>query len=296
LAKEKIVHAFYKRLLALYPRGFREQLGKSMEQTFNDLYRERQIEGRSFGFVPWMFVETAMGILREHVLLIIEGAMMKNMFANTRFTALIGSILLAVSFFFAPLIYLVGNWRDAIGPFAYDVADFLYGPVWAASLVSLVYIVREHMGRRAPRRMSLALLATVLAAGTFVCVACIRSANRHYHLAHPDLHLESSQTVLIVWTTLVTGLTGAGWHFLGWALVLIGSAGWTSRHLPRLLSILYLTAGITSLFVYLLPNSEGLAAMLCIVVSIWQGILLWKARPEEIQASETLQSTTDHDI
>jgi hypothetical protein len=265
-----------------------------MEQTFNDLYEARQTEGRTFGFISWIFVETAMGILRENALSIMEGAIMKNLFAIQRFTALIGSVLLAVSFFFAPLIYLVGNWRDAMGPFAYDVADFLYGPVWAASLVSLVYILREHMGRQAPRRMSLALLATVLAAGTMVFVACVRSANRHYHLAHPDLHLESSSTVLIVWTTIVAGLTGAGWHFLGWALVLIGSAGWTSRHLPRLLSILYLAAGITSLFVYLLPNAEGFAAMLGVVVSIWQGILLWKVRPEE--TSEIVPNPADHDI
>jgi hypothetical protein len=267
-----------------------------MEQTFNDLYQERQTEGKWFGFVPWIFVETVMGIFREHVLLMTEGATMKNMFASSRFTALISSTLLAVAFLVAPLIYLVGNLRDAIGPFAYNVADFLYGPVCAASLVSVVYILREHMGRLAPRRMYLALLVTLLAAGTMVLVACIRSANRQYHLIHPELHLESSSTVLVVWTTLVSGLTGAGWHFLGWALVLIGSAGWTSRHLPRLLSILYLAAGIISLFVYLLPGNEGLAAMLCVVVSIWQGILLWKARPEETQATEISQSTTDHGL
>lgn len=134
--------------------------------------------------------------------------------------------------------------------------------------------------------MSLALLAAAFAAGAMVTVACIRAANRHYHLIHPELHLETSSTVLIVWTTLVAGVTAAGWHFLGWALVLIGSAGWTSGRLPRLLSVLYLVAGITSLFVYLLPENEGLAAMLGVVVSIWQGILLWKAKPEETQAPE----------
>jgi hypothetical protein len=41
-----------------------------------------------------------------------------------------------------------------------------------------------------------------------------------------------------------------------------------------------------SLFVYLLPESEGNAAALGVVVSIWQGILLWKAEPEETQAPE----------
>jgi hypothetical protein len=171
-----------------------------------------------------------------------------------------------------------------MGPFAYNLADFLYGPVWAASLVIVVFILRERIGERAPRRMSLALLTTVLAAGTMIFIACIRSANRQYHLNHPELHLENSSAVLTVWTTLVSGLTGAGWHFLGWTLILIGSAGWTSSYIPRPLSILYFAAGVTSLFVYLLPANEGLAAMLTVIVSIWQGILLWKAEPEEKQS------------
>ena len=46
----------------------------------------------------------------------------------------LASFLLAVSFFVAPLIYLMGNLRDAMGVFAYDVADFLYGPILAASV------------------------------------------------------------------------------------------------------------------------------------------------------------------
>ena len=194
--------------------------------------------------------------------------------------------LLAAAFIVGPLIYLFGNLRDAMGPFAYAFADFMYGPVWAASLVTLVFTLRERIGERAPRRMSLALFAALLAAGAMVAVACIRSANRHYHVIHPELHLENSTTVLVVWTTLVTGMTGAGWHFLGWALVLVGSAGWTSDRLPRFLSGLYLVAGITSLFVYVLPESEANAAALSLVVSIWQGILLWRAGPEETPAPE----------
>jgi hypothetical protein len=174
-----------------------------------------------------------------------------------------------------------------MGPFAYDLADFLYGPVWAASLISLVFILRERIGERATHRMSLAMLATVLAGATMIAIACIRSANRHYHLMHPELHLEDSSTVLVVWTTLVAGLTGAGWHFLGWALLLIGSAGWTSHCLPRSLSALYLLAGFSSLFVYLIPESEGIAMILGVIVSIWQGILLWKGEPKETQASLT---------
>lgn len=281
----RAIRNLYKKLLTFYPRAFREQFSESMEQTFHDLYREKRPEGRWSGHVVWIFIETTAGIAGEHMRLVLEGAFMKNISTNLRFTALVGSLLLALTFLIAPLIYLVGNWRDALGPFSYNVADFLYGPVWAASLVSLIFVLRERIGGQAPHRMSLALFASILAAGTMVLIACIRSANRQYHLGHPELHLENSQTILIVWTTLITGLTGAGWHFLGWAFMLIGSVGWTSRLLPRLLSILYLVAGIASWFVYLIPENEGLATLLGMIISVWQGILLWKARPEEISAN-----------
>src|SRR4030095_5708471 len=109
--------------------------------------------------------------------------------------------LLAAALVIAPLIYLLGNLRDAMGPIAYAIADFLYGPVWAASLVTMIFALRERLAEHAPRRMTLALLVAVIAAAAMVAVACIRSANRHYHLIHPELHLESDSTVLIVWTT-----------------------------------------------------------------------------------------------
>ena len=86
----------------------------------------------------------------------------------------LASFLMAVAFLVAPLIYLVGNLREAFGPLTYNLADFLYGPVCAASLITAVFALRERMGDCAPRRMTLALLAAALAAGAFVAVACIR--------------------------------------------------------------------------------------------------------------------------
>ena len=200
----------------------------------------------------------------------------------------LASFLLAVAFVVPSLIYLMGNLRDALGPVTYNLADFLYGPVWAASLVAAVYALRERIGEHAPRRMNLALLAALLSAGAMVSVACIRSANRHYHLIHPELHLEMSSTVLIVWTTAVAGMIATGWHFLGWALVLLGSVGWTTGRLPRVLCVLYLLGGIWSLFEYLLPDFEANAALLGVVVSICQGIVLWRTGRGETPTPEKI--------
>ena len=60
------IRQWYARLLRLYPRNYRERMGESMEQTFNDLCRERRAAGEGlFGFVLWTFADTFIGILRE---------------------------------------------------------------------------------------------------------------------------------------------------------------------------------------------------------------------------------------
>ena len=188
----------------------------------------------------------------------------------------LASFLIAVSFVVAPLIYLMGNLRDTLGVFAYDLADFLYGPVVSASLITLIYVLREFIGKSAFRRMDLALLAAVLSAVGMAAIAFIRASNRQYHLLHPELNLENSTTVLIMWTTLVAGVSSLGFHFLGWTFILVGSAIWTSRLFPRLLNVLYFLAGIAGLFVYLSQELEGLVLLLGTIIGIWQGVLLLK--------------------
>jgi hypothetical protein len=187
----------------------------------------------------------------------------------------LASFLMAVSFIVAPFIYLTGNLRDSLGVFAYSLADFLYGPILSASLIMVTYALREHIGAGASRRMDMAFIASVLSALGWAAVAFIRASNRHYHLIHPELNLESSTTVLTVWTTLVAGVSAIGFHFLGWVYVLLGSAGWTTRYFPRLINVFYFLAGVPALFVYLLPDLEGLVMILGTIIGVWQGILLW---------------------
>ena len=198
----------------------------------------------------------------------------------------LASLFTAAAFVIAPWIYLTGNLGDALGIFAYDLADFLYGPVLSASLISVTYVLRELLGKRTPRRMDLALLAAVLSALGMAAVAFLRASNRHYHLMHPELNLEQSTTILIVWTTLVSGVNSIGFHFLGWVFVLIGSAGLAAQRFHKMLSVIYLLAGSAAWFVYLLPELEGLAMLLGAIISIWIGIFLWKLDvAEKIEAS-----------
>ena len=101
---QETVQALYKKLLSLYPRGFREALGESMQQTFNDLCNEkRQTKKGLFGFVLWTFIETASGIFRERLLLILEGDIMQTILTNLRSPALI-SFLIVFPFMILELV------------------------------------------------------------------------------------------------------------------------------------------------------------------------------------------------
>jgi hypothetical protein len=58
---------WYRKLLRFYSRPYRERFSEGMEQTFNDLCRERAEAGDGLvGLVLWMFAETATGIVREN--------------------------------------------------------------------------------------------------------------------------------------------------------------------------------------------------------------------------------------
>src|SRR5262245_29227746 len=99
---------WYRKLLRFYSRPYRERFAEGMEQTFNDLCRERAIAGeRLFGFVLWVFVETSAGILRESA----RSRVMQNK-STLRIALVTGCILLV------PLLgnlFMGWNWP----PFAF---------------------------------------------------------------------------------------------------------------------------------------------------------------------------------
>ena len=100
---------WYKRLLRLYSRAYRERFAESMEQTFNDLCRERAQAGKGlFGFVLWVFVETSTAIIRENIRCI----MMQN-------KAIIRIVLATTSVLLLPLLAM--QFTDEV---VWDLADF----------------------------------------------------------------------------------------------------------------------------------------------------------------------------
>jgi len=111
-----------------------------MEQTFQDLWnKKRQTKKELFGFVLWTFIETAIGIFREHLLLISPGDVMQTILKTSGSSALI-SFLLILPF----MIMEVVNRQN----FNEDLPFMLFFVLWlnlfAISLI-LLPIVR---GRR----------------------------------------------------------------------------------------------------------------------------------------------------
>src|SRR5262245_45921254 len=93
--EQNTVCTLYKKLLTFYPGNFREQLGESMEQTFRDLWNEKQQTRKELlGFVLWTFTETAVGIFREHLLLISSGGIMQNILKAIGSPALLSLLLI----------------------------------------------------------------------------------------------------------------------------------------------------------------------------------------------------------
>jgi hypothetical protein len=70
---------WYRKLLRLYSKPYREQFAESMEQTFNDLCRERASAGDGMlSFVLWMFAETSAAIIREKAISIARCSMKED--------------------------------------------------------------------------------------------------------------------------------------------------------------------------------------------------------------------------
>jgi hypothetical protein len=81
---------WYRKLLRFYSRPYRERFAESMEQTFNDLCRERVQAGeRLLGFVLWVFVETCAGTIREDIRYIIMQNITRRLVAWAAVVALI---------------------------------------------------------------------------------------------------------------------------------------------------------------------------------------------------------------
>ena len=140
---QSIVRTLYKRLIAFYPRAFKEQLGESMEQTFNDLCNEKQQTKQALlGFVLWTFIETTIGIFREHLLLISSGVIMQTILKTLGSPALVSLLLI-----FPFMIMEVVNRRNFNEDFPFTLFFGLWLNLFAISLILLPIVRARRIGK-----------------------------------------------------------------------------------------------------------------------------------------------------
>ena len=128
-----MIPALYKKLLRFYPPAFKQQLAESMEQTFNDLYRERQRQRRWSSFVLWMFVETAIGIVQERILWIKEINSMKNTLTNLISPAIIS--------FLVVLPFMILEWATRSNLPRTNASGILFVIMWLLPLLSILIMM-----------------------------------------------------------------------------------------------------------------------------------------------------------
>jgi hypothetical protein len=107
---------WYAKLLRFYPKSYLERFGEPMQQSFNDLCRERRVaRKRLFGFVLWMFAETFAGIIRENVTSIMNNSMKQNSFLSfVKYSGFIISVLM-VAGIAALMVLSRGKGEDITG-------------------------------------------------------------------------------------------------------------------------------------------------------------------------------------
>jgi hypothetical protein len=125
---------WYSKLLRLYPKSYRERFGVGMEQTFNDLCRERVKAGRGlFRLALWVFVETLAAIIRENATSVTRCIMNRG---STIFLRLVISLIaigaLAVCVF--PLPRMIAKEAAKTPDTAWQIYLFLVGAYMQAAL------------------------------------------------------------------------------------------------------------------------------------------------------------------
>lgn len=147
---------WYAKLLRFYPKAYRERFGEGMEQTFNDLCRERQEAGEGlFALALWVFAETSAGIMRQRITMI----MMQN--STKRLTAYRAAVGVAVA-----AVLLLVWFNVAVGTEDDNSGGLMYFGVLVLGIAAII-------ARFRPQGMARALFATALAQALVALIAMV---------------------------------------------------------------------------------------------------------------------------
>ena len=200
---------WYAKLLRFYPKPYYERFGEGMEQTFNDLLRERANEERGlFGCAVWMFAETSAEIVRENKIMtrnkniiriaLATGLILLVPFAAMRFTTEVawdladflvaGALLFGTGLTYELIARKAGTMAYRIAVAVALAAALIL--IWANLAVGIigsednpanlmyigvlaVAVIGAALARLEPQGMSRALFATALAQALVALIALL---------------------------------------------------------------------------------------------------------------------------
>jgi hypothetical protein len=163
---------WYRKLLRFYSRPYRERFAESMEQTFNDLCRDRAEAAQGlFGFVVWVFIETSAGIIRENV----KSIIMQNISRRLLVWAAVVTLLL-----------LFPMWANHnIGGWNWSPFDFVFAGVLLFGSALTYELISSKGGTRAYRAaVGVACAAGLLLVWINAAVGIIGSENNPANLMY----------------------------------------------------------------------------------------------------------------
>ena len=143
----------------------------------------------------------------------------------------------------------------------------LYNAVFTVPAIVLAVALRQHMAA-APDRMRLAVIGASIAgglwlAGGIIPVVCV-----------PQIMAANDASAFRAVSGVVIGLILAATTAAGFAAVLAGSAGLSTRRLPRLLSWMLIIGGIIEIVEFTVPVALVLDPALGAIWSFWIGLIL----------------------
>jgi len=141
---------WYAKLLRFYPKDYRERFGKPMQQTFNDLCRERREAGKGlFGFVLWMFAETSAGVIRENVTSIITHFMKRGSFLTfVKYSGMAISVLMVAGI---AALMILNHWKGD----EEDIAGIVAMALLVTLVSSVVAVVAAVLQKRARKTIDM---------------------------------------------------------------------------------------------------------------------------------------------
>jgi hypothetical protein len=144
--------------------------------------------------------------------------------------------------------------------------------LWSIALILIVLALRERMQASAPNLMRIAVIGVSITCALWLAAGLIGIVGM------PSIVSAQDASAYRAMMGVYFGLSTAGDHALGWALLLIGWAALKTKGLPRMLSYFSVLNGVVMILDFVWQPIMMVSMLLSIVFSLWLGIVLLQSK------------------